>query len=266
MTALGETAWYVYAILPPGAGAPAGPEAILPGASVAIVGGEGSALSALVSLVPRALFAPDDPASRAAEPEWVAARAAAHHDVVAQAHAAGPCLPLGFGTLFASSGGVRAWLAEQEKVFRAALAQVTARQEWAVTLTEDGAAHAAWVREHNGAVRALAASAAAAGPGAAFLLMRRLDKAVQSARAAHAADVAVTTGARLAASCAVLAEPPANGAAASWSVLAAADGGLPALLAEIEASVSGTGLGLRATGPWPPYAFTRAACQGGCDG
>jgi hypothetical protein len=266
VTALTQTALYVYAIVPPGGGLPRGGEAILPGASVEIIAGEDGGIAALVSLVPRGLFAPDDPASRAAEPEWVAARAAAHHDVVALAHAAGPCLPLGFGTLFASSHGVRHWLAGQAPVFVPALSRVAARQEWAVTLTTDRAAHAAWARAHDAAAQQLAASLATAGPGAAFLLTRRLEKAVQQACAAQLAQAASRTEHYLAGCGAVLPDPPGHGAAASWSVLASTGMDVPARLAGLEARLGGAGLGLRATGPWPAYAFARAAWQGGRNG
>ncbi len=270
MTALGETAWYVYAVLPSGAAVPDGLEAILPGASVAVVAGETGAaangLAALVSLVPRALFAPGDPACRAAEPDWVAARAASHHDVVARAHAAGPCLPLGFGTLFSSTGGVRSWLDEHVTRFRPALSQVAGRQEWGVTLSEDLDVHAAWARAHDAAAASLAEACAEAGPGARFLLDRRIERAVDAARGSHTARRATSIGEHLIRLGPVLCEPPAMGTAAAWSVLAAQGDGLAALLGEQNRLMDGTGLSLRATGPWPPYAFARAALQGGLHG
>jgi hypothetical protein len=268
MTALSATAWYVYAIVPAGVAAPGGEQAILPGASLAVVSGDAAAagLAALVSPVARALFALDDPAGRAAEPDWVAARAAAHHEVVARVYAEGSCLPLGFGTLFGSVAGVQAWLALNVARFTTALAQVAGRQEWGVTLCEDREAHAAWLRAHDDTVAALAAAAACAGPGTGFLLARRIDRAVDSARSAHAALMSGAVVQRLECSGSVLAETPPRGAVAAWSVLVPPGAALTALLAELNCAAAKTGLALRATGPWPPYAFARAAWQGGLHG
>jgi hypothetical protein len=270
MTALAETAWYVYAILPTGAVAPPVLEAILPGASLAVVEGEpgsaGDGLAALVSLVPRALFAPGEAACRAAEPDWVAARAASHHDVVARAHAAGACLPLGFGTLFGSTVGVVSWLDENGARFSQALSEVAERQEWGVSLLEERDVHADWIRTHDATVAKLVASAATAGPGAGFLLARRIERAIEGAREAHVAELATAMGERLAAYGPVLSEPPGAGVAAAWSVLTGPGDTVALLLAELNRWVVGTGLALRATGPWPPYAFARASWQGGLHG
>ncbi len=270
VTALGETAWYVYAIVRQGAVAPPTGAAILPGASLDLVsamgGGGMDGLAALVSLVPRALFAPDNLASRAAEPDWVAARASAHHAVVSSLHAASACLPLGFGTLFSSTEGVRSWLRGNDRRFHDALALVAGRHEWGVTLTEDSATHAAWVRAHDAGVATLAAALANAGPGAGFLLARRIERAVAASGAAHAREFAAAIGDRLTARLTVLAEAPPAGAVAAWSVLSAQDDGLAALLSELDGAAAPTGLALRAAGPFPPYAFARAAWQGGLHG
>ena len=266
MTALQETAWYVYAVMPDGQVATAYDEAILPGAAVGLIGGVPdageAALAALASLVPRALFALGDPVNRGADPEWVAARAAAHHAVVSQAHAAGTCLPLGFGTLFATTDGVRAWLAAEAPRFRRALAHVAGRHEWAVTLVEDGDAHAAWLRSNDKTLQALAEAAARAGTGTGFLIERRVDKALKQARAAHGAALAAMVGERLEETCPALAETPAMGAAAAWSVLASSQESVRHYVAACETFLAGRGFALRVTGPWPPYAFARAAWQG----
>jgi hypothetical protein len=263
MNAVQETAWYVYAVLPDGVAPPACGVAVLPGAGLELIGAAG--LTALVSLVPRALFVADDPAGRAGEPDWVAARAAAHHEVVALAAAGGPCLPLGFGTLFSSSSGVTDWLDAHAAALLRALALVAGREEWAVTIIEDAAAHMAWLRAHDADLLARAAAAEKASRGTAFLLARQLDKALAAARDTHEAAVATTLQAQFTALGAARAERAAGAARLAWSVLAAPEVAVAAAMADIEVALQGTGLGLRLTGPWPPYAFARAAWQESLD-
>jgi hypothetical protein len=116
------------------------------------------------------------------------------------------------------------------------------------------------VAAQDATVLALAQSVASAGPGTAFLLQRRLDRAVDAARAAHCRQEADDMSARLAAlSPPIQAEPGGNGA--SWSMLAAKGDDIAAALQPAVDALSGTGLELRVTGPWPPYAFARAAWQ-----
>jgi hypothetical protein len=71
----------------------------LPGLDEALDFGD---VVALASLVPRALFDRADAGNRTAEPDWMAARLAAHHAVCAAASDAGPALPLAFGALFST--------------------------------------------------------------------------------------------------------------------------------------------------------------------
>jgi hypothetical protein len=259
MTAVQETAWYVYAILPAGSAAPPDGEGVLPEARLEVIDAAG--LAALASLVPRALFAAADPACRAGEPDWVAARAAAHHAVVALAAAGGPCLPLGFGTLFSTTAGIAGWLDAHAPALLRALAQVSGRQEWAVTIVEDAAGHADWLRAHDAGLLARAAALATAARGAAFLLARQMDKAVAAAREARAAKVSATVQARLASLGELRVDLPPGPARLAWSLLAAPEAQVEAIVADIGVALQGTGLTLRVTGPWPPYAFARAAWQ-----
>jgi hypothetical protein len=256
----------VYAVLPSSAALPACPDSILPGAPLAILAGGATRddrdLAVLASRVPRGVFAADDAQCQAGDPAWVAARATAHHAVVRVVAEAGACLPLGFGTLFASTGSVLAWKAAHADGLRRTLAAVAGRQEWAVRLTEQAAAHGAWLDAHDPALRSLAAAADAAGPGRAHLLRRRLAQAREAARAAHAKAVAEALGARLSTlRCAVRADAAAGQDAARWNLLATQDAGLEPALAALAAAMDETGFSLRVTGPWPPYAFARDAWQ-----
>jgi hypothetical protein len=257
-------AWYVYGLRERASAAPmAAPmaEAILPDSEVQVLPAGG--LAVLASRVPRPLFDRLDPANRTADPDWMGARVRACHAVNAAAAATEPFLPLAFGTLFSSLALLEDWLAPREAALRAALARVAGHDEWRLALEADAALHAGWLERHDPALRALAESVAAAGQGTAFLLARRLDRAREAARAGHLAEAAAAVATALdRAGLTVLAE------ALAWNILAprAAAADAPpawsASLAPLAAELAPTGLVLRLTGPWPAYAFARAALAG----
>ena len=264
-------AWYVYGLLPAGGGAPDS-EAILPDSRVQALGM--GRFTAVASCVRRALFDRADPAHRTSEPDWMSARVRAHHAVNAAAAAAGPFLPLAFGTLFSSLDPLRDWLAPREAALQAAMTRVADRAEWSLSMQVDFAAQSAWLDRHDSGLLDLAATMSASGEGAAFLHARRLDRARGAARAAHlaAAAEAVASMLRQAAldhpDLDVIDETPGSGpptpTGPSWSVLAprTADGASPLwgrTFAPLAAELAPAGLSLRLTGPWPAYAFARAA-------
>jgi hypothetical protein len=242
-------AWYAYAVLPGGAPPPVA-EPVLPGAPFELVGEAG--VVALASPVPRELFDREDPANRAGDPEWIGARARAHHGVAAAAAAAGACLPLAFGALFASRDNLRTWLVARQAELEQALAHVAGRAEWAVRLQEDEAVHAAWLEAHDPDLRALAGRIATASAGTAFLLERRQTQARSTARAARLAAARQAVAAALG---------DDGGQEGCWTVLADAveRQALEATLAPLAAQWDGSGLALALSGPWPPYAFARKA-------
>jgi len=254
-----DEAWYVYAVLPGGADPVPRSPALLAGSEVRVL--RHGAVAALVSLVPRGLFAADHPQSRAADPHWVALCAEAHHRVVQSAASAGPCLPLGFGTLFTSENALRAWLSGNADRMTRALAMLSDRQEWALTLTEDACVHAAWLEAHDPDIRTLAQAARAAPPGTQFLLERRLAKALDAARARHGVAAGAMLMERLQAEQVELRQEAARQGAA-WSALACRHSRFAERIEALSAALfADSGLALRITGPWPPYAFARAAWQ-----
>jgi hypothetical protein len=257
MTAIAPTgtAWYAYAVIPAGLALPDA-AAILPDAPLEALRCGGVAV--LASPVPRGLFDAADPANRSGDPDWVAARAQAHHAVVA---ATEPCLPFAFGTLFTAPAPILDWLAPRQAALAAALAAIAGQAEWTVTLVEDQAAHGAWAAAHDPAVTALAARVAALPEGAAFLLGRRLAQAVPAARDAHRQAVLARLDAVLAASGQARlpeARPGARTLLAGPTAIAALRPGLEALADDL----AGTGLGLDLSGPWPAYAYARLALEG----
>lgn len=251
---MSATALYAYAVLPAGATPPAAPP-VLPGAAPLLV--REGAVAALVSPVPRALFEPG-PECRMADPDWVAARAALHHAMVAAAE--GPVLPLAFGALFSEAAPLRAWLAARGAALAEALAAVAGREEWGVALAEDAEGHAAYLDATDPALRDLAERRRRAGEGTAFLLDRRHAKALAAARAARRGAIGQRAASILARHAAQVAAAPAR-----WTGLVPR-GAVAALRAELEDvadEIAGSGLSLSLSGPWPPYAFAREALAHG---
>jgi hypothetical protein len=259
MTVAPDQAFYVYAVLAGGARASQVAPAVLPGVAVETV--QQGALAALVSVVPRCLFAADHADSRSADPDWVAERAEAHHRVVERAASNGPCLPLGFGTLFTSGAALRHWLAENAARMHRTLERLADKEEWALTLLEDAPAHAAWLETHDPDIKRLSEASRAAPPGTQFLLERRLARTLEAARARHAAALGAMLMEGLQAMGGLVHQETALKGAA-WSILADRQSGfLERAEALGHAVLADTGLALRASGPWPPYAFARAAWQ-----
>ncbi len=258
-----DFAWYVYGVLPEAvataalAALPQPAPAILPDTEVTVIAACG--LAAWVSAVPRGPFVADHPASCAADPDWIAARAAAHHQVVMQAATLGQCVPLGFGTLFSSPGAVRAWLTASSGGLRLALAELGGKREWTVRLSCDEAARSNWLRANDPDLLALAEAAASAGPGAAFLMRRRLEKAETPVRAAQAKSVLAGLSDDFRALNWLVRDEPTAGAQAGWAILAPEADDVAGRVAASAAVLAGSGFSLRVTGPWPPYAFARDA-------
>jgi hypothetical protein len=249
-----ETALYAYAVLPADAAVPTGAPSILPGAALALLAGPGCAM--LISAVPRAPFV-EGPACRTGEPDWIAARARAHHAVVAAAAACGPVLPLAFGALFSGPQPVQAWLAARAARLRAALAEVAGCAEFTARLEEDTEHHIAWLDAHDDGLRALAERAQQASAGTAFLLGQSRARRLTEARAARQAALARDLAARM--------ESHARALPGAMTALVP-EADVPALRADLEriaAQLAGTGLALRLAGPWPPYAFARTALADG---
>jgi len=252
-------AWYVYSVLAGAERAPAG-DGVLPGAALEAIHFE--QITVLASLVPRGLFDSDSTANRTADPAWMAARIEAHHAVNVAASETGACLPLAFGALFSSLDLLQQWLGPRAERLRTALGRVAGQTEWALSMQEDTAAHGAWLDREDPALNRLSQAVAAAGEGTAFLLARRLEKARAVARLGHIDTAAANIAVRLAdARFGVLEEPP-KGGLPGWSLLVARSHAPDALSEQVRmlaADLESAGLSLRLTGPWPAYAFARAA-------
>lgn len=98
--------------------------------AVVLVGGP--ALRMAVSEVPRAEFGDGRLEERLESPEWAAALAQTHFDVVQQLFARGPVLPLRMCTVFASAERVTDVLTARSDALQASLDRLAGCAEWSV--------------------------------------------------------------------------------------------------------------------------------------
>jgi hypothetical protein len=258
------SAWYLYSVLPAST-APPSIEGILPGVKVDAM--RFGSLSVLMSLVPRGLFDNADPANQTGDPDWMAARVAAHHAVNAAATAWGPSLPLAFGSLFSSLNLVGQWLVQRQTALVKALARVSGCAEWVLSLREDAEARETWLSRHDPKLKSLAASVAASGQGTAYLLSRKVDKAKAAASADQLRAATATISGRLALAGFTLTEEPLAFEAPKWTILVPSGADRPdepadelaGLVIELGDEFSPAGLMPRLSGPWPAYGFARHA-------
>ena len=264
-----NAALYTYAVITPGSPPPLA-AAILPGAALLAV--EEAGVAALVSPVPHGWFEagprcrPGNMAGdTAGDMDWLAERMAAHHRVLTATQ--GAMLPLAFGVLFPDEERLRAWLRQGATQFAASLEAVRGHSEWSIVLAEDVRAHEAWLRGNDPGLTALAAQARGAAAGTAFMLNRRLEKALAAARDARRRDAAQALGIMLE-SVAGRVWPNATrqpAAVAGWNLLLAGTA-LPRLHAAVEVeapALQASGLTLSLSGPWPTCALTQGASPHG---
>ena len=178
-----------------------------------------------------------------------------HHRLVERICAAQPCLPVRFGTAFATDEDARASLSTRADELRAALDRVAGKSELAVTLL--------WAKNSGSDAPRLADPAI--GPGRRFMEERRARYATREARKARAAELVeclvaelsverslvwheICTSDRVAVSLAVLI--PSERATERKAVLER----LASRFNDVVGVVSG---------PWPPYSFASIEQSGG---
>lgn len=253
---MNELAWYIYCIQTEGNVAPA-VGGILPETKVHAISASG--FTVLASQVPRSAFDQNSPECCTADPHWMSSRIEAHHTVNAAAAIHAATLPLTFGVLFSGLDPLVNWLEVHLDALNSALTAVAGRAEWALTLSEIAVAHSEWLDDHDPDLKRLTADLASAGQGTGFLLTRQRDRVRQSARIRHLRDVAQSLSDALDTS--VIKVIPSSGdpSRLAWTLLAPVDAPVPEIADALAQSLTSTGLALRLTGPWPPYAFARNA-------
>ncbi len=169
-----------------------------------------------------------------------------HHRLVERICAAQTCLPVRFGTAFATADEARASLDKRAAALRAALARVAGKSELALTLL--------W-REHS----TPQAVESAAGPGRQYMEARRAEFGAREARRARAESLVEEVITELAIERQLVWHETctSDNVAVSLALLVPTElaGQLKADLAQAAARFPDVIPVLN--GPWPPYTFAR---------
>jgi hypothetical protein len=194
----------------------------------------------------------------------VAALAARHIAVLEHVMQFGAVVPTRIGAVFSSSAAVAETLASQECRFRDLLERFEGHEEWAVHLQVDRRRLEAQVGTHDAELERLAAAAAAAGPGMAYLHARLHDARVEvlvNDRIDHASDGVFDRVEGLASEVVLLpcrAGPPDGPTAVMSSALLVATTAREPFCEQLRVvalELEGEGFVLEWTGPWPAYSF-----------
>ena len=202
-----------------------------------------------------------DPAERAA---WVTERALRHHQAVMALHAAGPVLPLKFGTVCRSAGDARLLLDDLRELLAPVLETFRNKDEWTLRMSMDIASITARCEAESPALRALKEAEATLPEGRAYFARKQRAKASADFVDAAVAAVEDAVLERLAGAAAIARSARTAGggrqdaAPAALLVDRAERETIDAVLAALQSEHAGCGLAFELVGPWPPYSFAPA--------
>ena len=173
----------------------------------------------------------------------------AHHHLLERIAEAQPCLPMRFGTTFASGAAAEVALERRASALRAALARVAGKQELAVTLL--------WKARAEPAVFS---SSGEGRPGRRFLEEKRARFVAADARRSRAAALAESLIAELAADQALVWHEicTSEDVAVSLAVLVPSERAAE-MRSDLErrAAALGDDVTAMVSGPWPAYSFAK---------
>lgn len=257
-----EPALYAYGITTADTQVPGGTVSGVDGASLRAIDADG--LRAVVSEVDPAEFDEESLADRLGDTDWVERKIRAHDEVLRALVAAGPLIPLRFGTIVASDEDVHGLLGRQRESFEATLARLRGAAEWGVKGRWGADALRAHALRTSDAARTVEAGTNPSGGGTAYLLGRRQERAVAEDEGRlrdevlgechrRLTDIA-RDGVLLPVRSAVREEEDLvmNG---SYLVGDEDLARFRSTVADLSAEFAEAGLRLELTGPWPPYSF-----------
>jgi hypothetical protein len=194
-------------------------------------------------------------AQDSSDPEAFAALARCHDAVVRAAQAVTDAiLPLRLGTVLRDESAARRYLASRQRGLRRGLRHVEHRQEWGIEVAARRDATVVDLARPTPALEGL-------GAGAAYLARRRLEigtlEAQRRERAQLLHDVEQALQARSVEVASGQRRTSAIVLAASYLVDRDHEAQFLEVVDTCGDRLSGHGLRLRATGPWPPYSFVR---------
>ena len=198
---------------------------------------------------------------RANDLEWLGAIGYRHQAVVGDLMKQTALVPLRAFTLFSSEGALRTYLEENAELLAKALERLDGKQEWTLRIELEPSKWSDALTDRVPSLRSMHEQIAAAPPGKAFLLRKKLDdERKRASRVAEEELVAELEQAVLEKlRCETVAESRArrDGAFPQINVLINRDEEslLQELHGELTARYGREGVTLGMTGPWPPYTF-----------
>jgi hypothetical protein len=198
---------------------------------------------------------------RAGDLEWLGAIGYRHQAVMSDLMKQTSIVPLRAFTLFSSEEAVRSYLTDQRELLSKTLDRLDGKQEWTLRIELEPAKWSAALTGRVASLRDLQKDIAAAPPGKAFLLRKKLDD--EKKRASHRAEDELVGEIEHAVigklSCETIAESRQrrDGAFPQINVLLNRDEEaiLQELRDELAARYEHEGVTLALSGPWPPYTF-----------
>lgn len=179
----------------------------------------------------------------------------AHQDVLAEAGAGGPVLPMRFGSVSPDDAAVAGVLAERAAHFKERLEVLAGKVEYNVKATHDEEAVLHRVMSENPEVRALTEANRGAGGGSYDDRLRLGEMVVAAVKNREAVDAAEIQQALESAAAAVSTGPESTGWLANLSFLVDRESAETFIATVEEVRKGHPHLDLRVHGPLPPYSF-----------
>src|SRR5438105_4486603 len=250
---------YVYAIARAGDPLPERVEAI-DGSDVLDVVAAGD-LAAFVTPVDDVDFSQPVIDARAKDVEWLGSIGYRHQNVMAALMRGGTIIPLRAFTLFATPDSLRQHVDSQCEALKNVLARIDGKQEWTLRIEFDPERWSEALVNRVASLREITEQAAAATPGKAFLLRKKLDdekkRASREAEQQVVAEVEKTVMGTLECDTVAESRQERSGGFPQINVLIERDEGtrLAALRDDLTQRYEKDGVTVALTGPWPPYTF-----------
>ncbi|WP_030408041.1 GvpL/GvpF family gas vesicle protein [Streptomyces albus] len=179
----------------------------------------------------------------------------AHQQVLAQASAERPVLPMRFGSVSQDDATVGAVLAERAGHFRERLDALEGKVEYNIKASHDQEAVLHLVMADNPELRAMSEANRAAGGGTYEQKLQLGEKVAQAVQDREGEDAALLRRALEPLAAEISEGPDSMGWLANLSVLVDREGADGLLAAIEELGTSAPQLDLKANGPLPPYSF-----------
>ena len=224
---------------------------------------DGGGLSAFFGPVDEVEFSQPVIDARSKDVEWLGAIGYRHQGVMAALMRGGTIIPLRAFTLFKNHATLKHHLEENREQFEKILERIDGKQEWTLRIEFDPERWRDALSKRVESLAALETEIAAAPPGKAFLLGKKLDeerkRASREAEQEVAAEIEQAVLEKLACEAVAESRERRDGAFPQINVLIPRDeeARLQELREALARRYDDEGVTLALTGPWPPYTFAR---------